>query len=71
MGYVEEPISEVEKYIGRRLPLAVLTLTVIAVLAYLGHDISASFLGGAFMIIMKGYYDDVKGENELLTARTR
>jgi len=65
MGYIEEPISVVERYIGRRLPLAILTLGVIAGLAYLGKDMSASFLGGAFMIIMKGYYDDVRSENAM------
>jgi hypothetical protein len=66
MGFVEEPMSYIEQYIGRRLPLAMMVIILVSWLAYIGQDVAASFVGGAFMIIMHGYYDDVSSEKQTI-----
>jgi len=70
MAFYEEPASQLEKIIGRRFPLAIITLLAIVYLVYLGYDLVASSLGGAYMIILHGYYDDVSSEKQTIKIVT-
>jgi hypothetical protein len=70
MAFYEEPASKLEKIIGRRFPLAVITLAAIVLLVYLDFDIVASSLGGAYVIILHGYYDDIAQEKQTIKMIT-